>query len=111
MFFDHAFFVRMHDVVRDVARSIASKDPHRFVVKEAVELREWQRTDECRNCSRMSFLCRNMDELAQGLVCPQLELFLLNSSDYHLKIPDDFFLDTRQIRVLDLYSASLALCP
>ena len=115
MFFDHAFVIRMHDVVRDVARSIASKDPHPFVVKEGVELREWQRTDECRNCSRMSLMCRNMDELAQGLVCPQLEFFLLNSSndDYntYLKIPDDFFLDTKQLRVLDLYSASLALSP
>ena len=110
MFFDHAFVIRMHDVVRDVARSIASKDPHRFVVKEGVELREWQRTDECRNCSRMSLMCRNMDELAQGLVCPQLEFFLLNSINY-LKIPDDFFLDTRQLRVLGLYSASLALSP
>ena len=115
MFFDHAFVIRMHDVVRDVARSIASKDPHRFVVKDGVELREWQRTDECRNCSRMSLMCRNNDELAQGLVCPQLEFFLLNSSndDYntYLKIPDDFFLDTKQLRVLDLYSASLALSP
>ena len=113
-FLDHAFVIRMHDVVRDVARSIASKDPHRFVVKEGVELREWQRTDECRNCSRMSLMCRNMDELAQGLVCPQLEFFLLNSSndDYsYLKIPDDFFLDTKQLRVLGLYSASLALSP
>ena len=114
MFFDHAFVIRMHDVVRDVARSIASKDPHRFVVKEGVELREWQRTDECRNCSRMSLMCRNMDELAQGLVCPQLEFFLLNSSnddDSYLKIPDDFFLDTKQLRVLGLYGASLALSP
>ena len=117
LFFDEAF-VRMHDVVRDVARSIASKDPHRFVVKEAfgseeaVELGEWQRRDECRNCSGISLMCRNMDELAQGLVCPQLEFSLLNASnDYHytyLKIPDDFFQGTQQLRVLDLCKASLA---
>ena len=41
-------------VVHDVARAIASKDPQRFVVKEAVglqhvELQEWQWMDECRN--------------------------------------------------------------
>ncbi|KAJ9691572.1 hypothetical protein PVL29_013684 [Vitis rotundifolia] len=104
LLFDHAF-VRMHDVVRDVARSIASKDSHRFVVREAVELREWQRTDECRNCTRISLICRNMDELPQGLVCPQLEFFLLNSSndDPYLKIPDAFFQDTKQLRILDLY--------
>ncbi|RVW17212.1 putative disease resistance protein [Vitis vinifera] len=111
--------VRMHDVVRDVARSIASKDPHRFVVREAVgsqeavELREWQRTDECRNCTRISLICRNMDELPQGLVCPKLEFFLLNSSndDAYLKIPDAFFQDTKQLRILDLSEVSLTPSP
>ncbi|XP_034698033.1 probable disease resistance protein At4g27220 isoform X2 [Vitis riparia] len=118
LLFDHAF-VRMHDVVRDVARSIASKDPHRFVVREAVgsqeavELREWQRTDECRNCTRISLICRNMDELPQGLVCPKLEFFLLNSSndDAYLKIPDAFFQDTIQLRILDLSEVSLTPSP
>ncbi|XP_059599283.1 probable disease resistance protein At4g27220 isoform X3 [Vitis vinifera] len=118
LLFDQAF-VRMHDVVRDVARSIASKDPHRFVVREAVgsqeaaELREWQKTDECRNCTRISLICRNMDELPQGLVCPQLEFFLLNSSndDPYLKIPDAFFQDTKQLRILDLSKVSLTPSP
>eukprot|EP00261_Vitis_vinifera_P023809 XP_010655904.1 PREDICTED: probable disease resistance protein At4g27220 isoform X3 [Vitis vinifera] len=118
LLFDHAF-VRMHDVVRDAARSIASKDPHRFVVREAVgsqeavELREWQRTDECRNCTRISLICRNMDELPQGLVCPKLEFFLLNSSndDAYLKIPDAFFQDTKQLRILDLSKVSLTPSP
>ena len=33
------WFVRMHDVVRDVAKTIASKGPHhRFMVKEDVRL-------------------------------------------------------------------------
>ncbi|KAL6333007.1 hypothetical protein AAG906_020027 [Vitis piasezkii] len=105
--------VRMHDVVRDVARSIASKDPHHFVVREAVELREWQRADECRNCTRISLIRRNMDELPQGLVCPQLEFFLLNSSNDgpYLKIPDAFFQDTKQLRILDLSKVSLTPSP
>ncbi|RVW58495.1 Disease resistance protein [Vitis vinifera] len=84
--------VRMHDVVRDVARSIASKDPHHFVVREAVELREWQRTDECRNCTRISLIRRNMDELPQGLVYA-------------------FFQDTKQLRILDLSKVSLTPSP
>ncbi|RVW17214.1 putative disease resistance protein [Vitis vinifera] len=112
-------FVRMHDVVRDVARSIASKDPHRFVVREAVgsqeavDLRGWQGTNECKNCTRISLICRNMDELPQGLVCPQLEFFLLNSSndDPYLKIPDAFFQDTKQLRILDLSKVSLTPSP
>ncbi|RVX19048.1 hypothetical protein CK203_006912 [Vitis vinifera] len=40
-------FVRMHDVVRDVAKTIASKDPHhRFAVKEDVRLQEWEKRDD-----------------------------------------------------------------
>ena len=54
LFFNDAF-VRMHDVVRDVAISIASKEPHQFVVKEAVGLQEeWQWMNECRNCTHIS---------------------------------------------------------
>ena len=33
----------MHGIVGDVARAIAAKDPHRFVViKEALGLEKWQ---------------------------------------------------------------------
>ncbi|RVW53318.1 hypothetical protein CK203_088527 [Vitis vinifera] len=38
-------FVRMHGVVREVARAIASKDPHPFVVREDVGLEEWSETE------------------------------------------------------------------
>ena len=49
-------FVRMHDVVRDVAKTIASKDPHhRFAVKGDVRLQEWEKRDgELRNCTGIS---------------------------------------------------------
>ena len=84
-------------------------------MREAVELREWQRTDECRNCTRISLIRRNMDELPQGLVCPQLEFFLLNSSNddkqKYAKIPDAFFQDTKQLRILDLSKVSLTPSP
>ena len=69
-------FVRIHDVIRDVARSIASRDPHPFVVNEDVNLQEWeQRGVKMRNCSRMSLKCRRVQELPGGLVCPNLISF------------------------------------
>ena len=49
IFMDYPYdnkFVRMHDVIYDVAREIASKDPYSFVVKEDVRLEEWSETDE-----------------------------------------------------------------
>ena len=97
--------VRMHDVVADVARAIAAKDPHRFVViKEALGLEEWQRKEEFRNCSRISLQCRDLRELPERLVCSKLEFFLLNGNDPSLRIPNTFFQETELLKVLDLSS-------
>ena len=63
-------FVRMHDVVRDVTKAIASKDPHhQFVVKEDVRLQEWEKRDgELRNCTGISLKCTHVHELPEGLI-------------------------------------------
>ncbi|XP_034680169.1 probable disease resistance protein At4g27220 [Vitis riparia] len=109
---DENKFVRMHDVVGDVARAIAAKDPHRFVViKEALELEEWQGKEEFRNCSRISLQCRDLRELPERLVCSKLELFLLNGNDPSLRIPNTFFQVTELLKVLDLSAMHLAPLP
>ncbi|RVW17475.1 putative disease resistance protein [Vitis vinifera] len=59
-------FVRMHSVVREVARAIASKDPHPFVVREDVGLEEWSETDESKRCAFISLHCKAVHELPQG---------------------------------------------
>ncbi|XP_034707644.1 uncharacterized protein LOC117930941 isoform X2 [Vitis riparia] len=100
---DENKFVRMHDVVGDVARAIAAKDPHRFVViKEALGLEELQRKEEFRNCSRISLNCKDLHELPERLVCPRLEFFVLNSDAESSRIPDTFFEGTELLKVLDL---------
>ncbi|KAJ9682085.1 hypothetical protein PVL29_018123 [Vitis rotundifolia] len=104
-------FVRMHDVVGDVARAIAAKDPHRFVViKEALGLEEWQRKEEFRNCSRISLQCRDLRELPERLVCSKLEFFLLNGNDPSLRIPNTFFDKTELLKVLD-FSQKMGVTP
>ena len=106
-------FVRMHDVVRDVAKAIASKDPHhRFVVKEDVRLQEWEKRDgELRNCTGISLKCTHVHELPEGLVCPKLGFFLLNGNDNFLKIPDTFFKEMKEVRVLSLFRIDLTQLP
>eukprot|EP00261_Vitis_vinifera_P039694 XP_019080937.1 PREDICTED: putative disease resistance protein At3g15700 [Vitis vinifera] len=61
-------YVRMHDVVRQVARAIASKDPHRFVVMEDDRFEEWSKTDESKRCTFLSLNCRAAHELPEGLI-------------------------------------------
>ena len=105
-------YVRMHDIIRDVARSIASKDPHRFMVNEDVSLQEWEkRGGELRDCYGMSLKCRYVHELPEGLVCPKLELFLFDNYYVYLRIPYTFFQETKEVRVLSLTAPNLAQLP
>ena len=86
-------YVRMHDVIRDVARSFASKDPHRFMVNKDISLQE------------------RVHELQEGLVCPKLELFLFDNYYVSLRIQDTFFQEMKEVRVLSLSAANLAQLP
>ncbi|RVW64556.1 putative disease resistance protein [Vitis vinifera] len=95
-------FVRMHGVVREVARAIASKDPHPFVVREDVGLGEWSETDESKRCTFISLNCRAVHELPQGLVCPELQFFYCNNKNPSLNIPNSFFEAMKKLKVLDL---------
>ena len=95
-------YVRMHDVVRQVARAIASKDPHRFVVREDDRLEEWSKTDESKSCTFISLNCRAAHELPKCLVCPQLKFCLLRSNNPSLNVPNTFFEGMKGLKVLDL---------
>ncbi|XP_034707045.1 probable disease resistance protein At4g14610 [Vitis riparia] len=75
-------FVRMHDVVHDVALAIASKD-HVFSLREGVGLEEWPKLDELQSCSKISLPYNDIHKLPEGLVCPELEPFVL----YHISDP------------------------
>ena len=95
-------FVRMHDVVYDVVREIASKDPHPFIVRQVVGLEEWSETNESTNCTFISLHCKAVDEqLPQALVCPELHFFLLHKDKYSLNIPNKFFQGMKKLKVLD----------
>ena len=92
--------VKMHDVVHDVAQNIASKDPHRFVVRED----DWSETDEYK------YICKAVHELPQRLVCPKLQ-FLLLRSNMNINIPNTFFEGMNQLKVLDLFRMDFETLP
>ncbi|XP_048420489.1 disease resistance protein At4g27190-like isoform X2 [Pyrus x bretschneideri] len=58
---------KMHDIVRDVAISIASRDPHRFLVRSHAENKEWPNLATYDTISLVGYL-----EIPVG--CPKLEL-------------------------------------
>ena len=95
--------VRMHDLVRDVARIIASKDPHRFkVVEDVPSDQDWTEIED--ESKFISLYGKAMDELPPRLVCPKLQFFILpnNSGAFLNTIPNTFFEGMSQLKVLAL---------
>ena len=104
--------VRMHDLVRDVARNIASKDPHRFkVVEDDPSDQDWIEIED--ESKFISLYCKVMDELPPRLVCPKLQFFILqsNSGAFLNTIPNLFFEGMSQLKVLALFGIHFPTLP
>ncbi|XP_068488972.1 uncharacterized protein [Phaseolus vulgaris] len=101
----------MHDIVRDVAISISSKEKHMFFMKNGI-LDEWPHKHELERYTAI-FLhsCYIIDDLPGSMYCPRLEVLHIDNKDHLLKIPDDFFKDMIELRVLILTAFNLPCLP
>ncbi|KAL7218956.1 hypothetical protein ACSBR2_012093 [Camellia fascicularis] len=98
-------FVKMHDVIRDVALSIAKDDGKEILVKHGVK--EWPEKDTCESYSAISLRFDNTLELPDDLVCPQLHtLSMLLKREWRsyalLNVPDRFFSGMEKLTILEL---------
>ena len=72
----HNAAVRIHDVVRNVAVIIASKEHHVFALQRTVlRKEEWPSMDELKKITWVSLYEPDCHELPEGLLCPKFELF------------------------------------
>ncbi|KAG5551747.1 hypothetical protein RHGRI_009983 [Rhododendron griersonianum] len=100
--------VKMHDVVRDVAISIAKGEKYSFLVKHGVK--DWPEKATYEQCSVISLRRRDMGEFPDELVCPALHTLRLDCTDDKtswLQVPDRFFSGTENLVVLDLNSVTM----
>uniref|UniRef100_A0A0A0LTN4 Uncharacterized protein n=1 Tax=Cucumis sativus TaxID=3659 RepID=A0A0A0LTN4_CUCSA len=100
-------YVKMHDVVRDVAIHIASKEGNMSTLNIGYnKVNEWE--DECRSGSHRAIFanCDNLNNLPLKMNFPQLELLILRVSYWlvedNLQIPYAFFDGMVKLKVLDL---------
>ncbi|KAA8524619.1 hypothetical protein F0562_011042 [Nyssa sinensis] len=93
--------VKMHDVIRDVAISIA-KDTEAFLVKHGVNLQEWPKKEVYERCKVISLRYENIGEYPDELECSELNTLVLECQYASTKIPHAFFNGTRELKVLDL---------
>ncbi|KAM3288826.1 putative disease resistance protein [Capsicum chacoense] len=96
-------YVKMHDVVRDVAIDIASEGDHIFMVSHDVTSKEFPRKDSYEQYSHISIVASEFDELHKPISCPRLKLLMLKLCfEDGFKLQDDFFDGMSGLNVLIL---------
>ncbi|XP_077231874.1 putative disease resistance protein At4g27220 [Tasmannia lanceolata] len=106
---DYKGCVKMHDVVRDVAISIASRTEHGFLVKVGVELTEWP--ENLNECKRLSLIQTSIDGLPEQPNCPRLSTLLLQRTNGWEEIPNNFIEGMKALVVLDLSNTKISSLP
>ncbi|XP_043814222.1 uncharacterized protein LOC110608107 [Manihot esculenta] len=90
-------FVKIHDVVRDTALNIASREQHAFIVTSGMELVKFPNKD----CTRISLPYCDIENLPEGWECPKAEALFLFTEVFCLGIPHQFFKGIRKLEVVD----------
>ncbi|XP_059658316.1 uncharacterized protein LOC132304578 [Cornus florida] len=94
-------FFKMHDVIRHVAISIASREEHAFLVKTGVQ--EWPEEDEYKCCSSISLRSKNIREL------PRMEkLEVLDLCNMRVLTLPSSLKNLRMLRLVDCQLVNLA---
>ncbi|KAA8535569.1 hypothetical protein F0562_030572 [Nyssa sinensis] len=101
--------VKMHDVIRDVAISIASKEEYGFLVTTSGK--EWPEKDEYERCKVLSLWSNNIYELPNELECPELHTLVLDCNKPSLKVPNGFFNGIKKLNVLHLSNMHISSLP
>ncbi|KAJ4721046.1 Disease resistance protein [Melia azedarach] len=107
---DSSTELSMHDVVRDVAISIACRDQHAFMLRNE-DLWKWPDKEILQKCTTICLRDSSIHELPEGLECPQLEFLYMNIKDSSVEMPGNFFTGMRKLRVVDLTRMQLTSLP
>ncbi|CAJ2670264.1 unnamed protein product, partial [Trifolium pratense] len=103
--------IQMHDLVRDVGISIACRNKDVYILKPKTGLKEYLTVDFPKMCSQIILNNCPLQELPKKLDCPNLKLFVLNSANRSLEIPDTIFDGIGSLKVLDLTLLNLSSLP
>ncbi|XP_060672497.1 probable disease resistance protein At4g27220 isoform X2 [Ziziphus jujuba] len=107
---DYHDTVKLHDIIRDVCISIASVDRHMYNIRSNDDLKERLNKKKLKDSTAISLLCENVGYLPEKLECAKLHFFWMWKIR-HLQIPDHFFEETKELRILDLSYSYLGVLP
>ncbi|KAF5940722.1 hypothetical protein HYC85_021889 [Camellia sinensis] len=97
-------YVKMHDVVRDVAISIASREEHSFMVRCDEALKEWPEKERHKNYVVISLRFTGMSKLLDNLEFPKLHILRLedNYASNLPNLPDGFYGGIKELKALSM---------
>ncbi|XP_042964867.1 disease resistance protein UNI-like isoform X2 [Carya illinoinensis] len=101
--------VKMHDIVRDVAISIASRDQHGFMVELDRRLVEWPQKDTYDGYTTISLLLGDIKGHPDGLKCPKLQLLRLSCLKDSETLPRNLFNGMNKLNMLSLEEGCFSL--
>nr|XP_015886853.2 disease resistance protein At4g27190-like isoform X1 [Ziziphus jujuba var. spinosa]XP_048333949.1 disease resistance protein At4g27190-like isoform X1 [Ziziphus jujuba var. spinosa] len=107
-------YPKIHDIVRDAALWIVRKEHQVLSVTSGSELKEWPEKDLLEHCPMIYFGFHSTfhARLPAKLQCPKLKLFILvNNDDEPLEVPENFFEEMKELKVLDLTDFGNLLLP
>ncbi|KAH9686764.1 putative disease resistance protein [Citrus sinensis] len=105
-------FFSMHDVVRDVAISIAFRDKIAFAVRNK-DVWKWPDADALKKYFAIFLKDSIINDIPEVLESPQLEFLLISPKNSFVapNVSENFFKRTKKLRVLDLTRMRLLSLP
>ncbi|XP_050237652.1 uncharacterized protein LOC126687219 [Mercurialis annua] len=105
--------VKLHDIIRDAALSIACREKHAYICRSSAILTELPNKD-CTTislpfCDFQNFTGSHSETLK--FECQNAELLLLLTEDISLKVSDSFFEGVMKLKVLDFTGMGLGCLP
>ncbi|XP_054776825.1 disease resistance protein At4g27190-like isoform X2 [Prosopis cineraria] len=100
----------IHDVIRDVALSIASNELCAFIWRHK-RLNAWPEQNLLEGYKGICLEKSDIRDLPEELLAPRLEFFLLNSENRDLAIPDTFFKSTKDLKLLSFINVCFSSLP
>ncbi|XP_052288567.1 probable disease resistance protein At1g61300 [Citrus sinensis] len=104
-------FVKMHDVVRDVALWIGSEEKKFFTSKVVIGLAERAVEEGLKQYRGISLVGNGREELPSGLECRSLHILRLENTEYDnkLQVPEHFFKEMPALKVVTIIGGVLSL--
>ncbi|KAF5199101.1 Disease resistance protein [Thalictrum thalictroides] len=105
-------YTKMHDVVRDVAKRIASEDKEYKQHTDAVQTDLMRWPEQLESCKRLSLMRTKIRcNIPRQVEAPQLLTLILTASEGFNELPCDFFKKMKNLRNLNLSDTEIASLP